>query len=99
MHCYEHLGKLYLTHLQMWNLYRDPSGTKIIDGRYPSGHSEQQTTNEITVMTHNNDQNVSEKVDKLSAEVKELKKMLETKNEHIKGLEAKIETKEEPYAQ
>ena len=80
----------------MWNLYRDPSGTKIIDGRYPSGHSEQQTTNEIcaTVMTHI-DRNVSEKVDQLSAEVKELKKMLETKNEHIKELEVKIEAKKE----
>ena len=80
----------------MWNLYRDPSGTKIIDGRYPSGHSEQQTTNEIcaTVMTHI-DRNVSEKVDQLSAEVKELKKMLETKNERIKELEVKIEAKKE----
>ena len=81
----------------MWNLYRDPSGTKIIDGRYPFGHSEQQTTNEIcaTVMTHI-DRNVSEKVDQLSAEVKELKNMLDKKNERIKELEAKNEAKEEP---
>ena len=76
----------------MWNLYRDPSGTKILDVRQPCGNSEQQT-NEIcaTVMTHSNDQNLSEKVDQLSAEVKELKNMLEEKNECIKELE---ETKE-----
>ena len=79
----------------MWNLYRDPSGTKILDGRHLCRHSEQQTTNEIcaTVMTHNNSQNVSEKV-QLSSEVKELKKMLEAKNERINELEAKIGTKE-----
>ena len=73
----------------MWNLYRDPSGTKII------GHSEQQT-NEIcaTIMTHHsNDQNLSDKVGQLSAEVKELKNILGEKNERIKELE---KTKEEP---
>ena len=90
-------SKLYLTHVQMWNLYRDPSGTRIIDVRHSSGHSEQQTTNEIcaTVITHI-DRSVSEKVDHLSAEVKELKNMLDIKNERIKELEAKIEAKEEP---
>ena len=74
----------------MWNLYCDPSGTKLLDG----GHSKQQTSDICAiVMTHTNDQNLSEKVDQLSAEVKELKNMLEAKNEHIKELEEK---KEEP---
>ena len=92
VHCCEHLGKFNLTHFQMWNLYHDPSGKKILHVGHPCGHSEQQT-NEVfaTVMTHSNDHNLSEKVDQLSAEVKELNNMLKERNERIKELE---ETKE-----
>ena len=82
--------------MQMWNLYRDPSGTRLIDVRHSSGHSEQQTTNEIcaTVITHI-DRSVSEKVDHLSAEVKELKNMLDIKNERIKELKNMLDIKNE----
>lgn len=73
----------------MMNLYRDPSGSKIFDGTYPTKPTEQKATSENQIVAMGiPDLTDAEKIDLLNVRVKGLEEMVKNKNQRINELEA-----------
>ena len=72
----------------MMNLYRDPSGSKIFDGTYPTKTTEQATSENQIVAMGIPDLTDAEKIDLLNVRVKGLEEMVKNKNQRINELEA-----------
>lgn len=72
----------------MMNLYRDPSGSKIFDGTYPTKPTEQATSENQIVAMGIPDLTDAEKIDLLNVRVKGLEEMVKNKNQRINELEA-----------